>query len=1132
VHDAVREWFDAAPSDPYRRRANLAIQHLAAFGRTNIVKTVRGPNRGWRRAPLGGQGGYHFYLWWAPNDAPPVRGMNAPKGSILVRAARHHDATNEALPAGDIGRDYHPVEPLRLVFDDTMGAAYTADQTEYARLSHPMRQFRGHPGSGKTTTLWLSALWLEATEVLYLTRHRGLADSAREYLATFAPRGSTVRVETLDSLLAEILGRAHAPQGLNHHRERFRREPVYEDTGIWRGKPGLLYDELYAYAFGRALPFDFRGLRSEDVVVDPDTYAAARAPALGEDAAARAAMVIRTLGNRDADWSELFPQPVAARRALDVLNATGLPPSVANAGGIFVDEVQDLTPVEYALIMRVAALIGEETGTRPAVGVAGDEAQVVTPSAFDWGEFGELADRELSGPQDHVLPQNVRSPYAIAQVVNNTWDLYRSVSKSVRPTGYARARHEYHTVAHVMYANCETREEFARLVSHITDLPGSAAVYAGYEVPREYAAFREVVMLPEDIKGLERQTVAVLAPGEHILTVAGDGDEGVRGDGPEELWSKLLVDRLRVCLSRATEDLLLIDLQAGDEAAESVRKLCDGVEGFHEATAAEMEAFVTHHRYDAEELVQRYISDAHSLIQQDQWSAAARTARRAVDLLGDAEDPGSVTDASLRREAYAVVGETAFRWACALGLRSDDTPLLEEAGGAFDDAGDDASGEVVRLFAARVSADADEPPPDAMARLAVLRPETVPGLRPIVEAAISQWLGDVPPLDEAVPRATRMELVAALYTLATGPSGDIYADDDRVVDALRPAFGADVLAEILSARAAHRDVENLLSEEANARQRAEDQLATARADMDATRDALSREQDHSREVEEWYADSEATLETALTDKANERSLVSDIETELAKVSTAHTDLMAELGTIRTMRDEAISERDEHALRVATLEAEAEKLRERAARTDDEARKMLEERAARRKAEEALAQASALREDAEKRSRALEFEAERLRAEHADLAGSAERAADLDALLAMAEEEREAATQARSKADARVERMQTEVSSLTDRLEASQQENAALQELAEEAKAAREAAAAEEAEPPKRRGRWLGRSSLLLLSISLATSAAFAATHLSPRRRGRWHAVCGLLALERSAPDTAASAPYGAGAAAT
>ena len=96
---------------------------------------------------------------------------------------------------------------------------------------------------------------------------------------------------------------------------------------------------------------------------------------------------------------------------------------------------------------------------------------------------------------------------------------------------------------------------------------------------------------------------------------------------------------------------------------------------------------------------------------------------------------------------------------------------------------------------------------------------------------------------------------------------------------------------------------------------------------------------------------------------------------------------------------------------------------------------------------------------------------------------------------MAEEEREAATQARSKADARVERMQTEVSSLTDRLEASQQENAALQELAEEAKAAREAAAAEEAEPPKRRGRWLGRSSLLLLSISLATSAAFAATHL-------------------------------------
>jgi hypothetical protein len=1084
VHNDVRDWFDAAPGDPYRRRANLAIQHLAAFGRTNIVKTVRGPNRGWRRAPLGGQGGFHYYLWWAPSDAPPVRDLNAPRGAIFVREARHHDATDQHLPGGDIARDYRPVDPIRLVFDDAMGTAYTADQTEYARLSQPVRQFRGHPGSGKTTTLWLSALWLEATEVLYLTRHRGLADSAREYLRTFAPRGTSVRVETLDSLLAELLGQPHAPQSLNQHRERFRREPLYEDTGIWRGKAGLLYDELYAYAFGRALPSEFRGLRSDGVVVDPDTYAAARAPVIGEDAAGRAAMVIRMLSNRDADWSELFPQPVAARRALDVLGATGLPGGLANVGGIFVDEVQDLTPVEYALVLRVAALIGETSGTRPAVAVAGDEAQVVTPSAFDWGEFGELADRELSGPQDHVLPQNVRSPYAIAQVVNNTWDLYRSVSKGIRPTGYARAEHDYHTTAQVMYTNCDSPEDFARLVAHITDLPGAAAVYAGYEIPREYEAFREVVMLPEDIKGLERQTVAVLAPGEHIMDV--NGGEGGRRDGPEELWSKLLVDRLRVCLSRATEDLLLIDLRASEEAAECVRALCHGVEGFNEATAAEMEAFVTHRRYDPEELVQRYISDAHSLIQQDQWSAAARTARRAVDLLGDEGDPASVTDASLRREAYSVVGETAFRRACARGPRLDDIPLLEEADEAFRAGGEDASAEVARLFAARVVGEDEDPSPGDMARLAVLRPEAVPGLRAFAEAAMSQWLDDVPALDDDVPRPARMDLLAALYTLAAGPSADVYAEDDRVIDSLRPAFGDDVLGEILSARGALRDVEELLSAEADNRARAESQLASVRADMAATGAALSRERDHSREVEEWYNDSEAAVETALTDSADARGLASEIETTLAAVSKAHGDLDQELETIRAMRDEALSERDEHALRASALEEDVDKLRERASRTDEEARKMLEERAARRKAEEALQQATEAAEEALKRTRALEFEAERLRSAHAEMTDATERAADLDALLAIAEDERDTAMRDRTKAVARAERMRAEIDDLSRQLDIAREENAALEE---KAKPADEPDEAVEPEAPKRRGRWLGRRALILLTFCASLAGA-------------------------------------------
>ena len=37
VHDEVSEWFESAPGDPYRRRANLAIQHLAAEQNRQIM---------------------------------------------------------------------------------------------------------------------------------------------------------------------------------------------------------------------------------------------------------------------------------------------------------------------------------------------------------------------------------------------------------------------------------------------------------------------------------------------------------------------------------------------------------------------------------------------------------------------------------------------------------------------------------------------------------------------------------------------------------------------------------------------------------------------------------------------------------------------------------------------------------------------------------------------------------------------------------------------------------------------------------------------------------------------------------------------------------------------------------------
>lgn len=99
------------------RRLNLALRHPSLIGTTSVVKFVHGSGRGWRRTPLGGGGGSHFHLWWAPFGTPPVAHLGSLRpGDVVVRALRHHDETDDALegdrrPRVGRSRAEQPVAP-------------------------------------------------------------------------------------------------------------------------------------------------------------------------------------------------------------------------------------------------------------------------------------------------------------------------------------------------------------------------------------------------------------------------------------------------------------------------------------------------------------------------------------------------------------------------------------------------------------------------------------------------------------------------------------------------------------------------------------------------------------------------------------------------------------------------------------------------------------------------------------------------------------------------------------------------------------------------------------------------------------------------------------------------------------
>ena len=95
-----------------RRRLGLVLQHLAAHGRTSIVKGCGGVNQGWRRSPLGGNRGMQYYLWWAPDGSRPTGGARRSEelngSSIWVRAVRHHD-DHTPLDIGSDASDYYSI---------------------------------------------------------------------------------------------------------------------------------------------------------------------------------------------------------------------------------------------------------------------------------------------------------------------------------------------------------------------------------------------------------------------------------------------------------------------------------------------------------------------------------------------------------------------------------------------------------------------------------------------------------------------------------------------------------------------------------------------------------------------------------------------------------------------------------------------------------------------------------------------------------------------------------------------------------------------------------------------------------------------------------------------------------------
>ena len=200
VSDTLREW-----SHLYRR-LGLILEQLAAHGRTAIVKGCARPNRGWRRSPLGGARGSHYYLWWGiAGSSGPADSCDAEPGTIVVRAVRHHD--DHAALGGGRRADYLPIQQA-------------TDIGEEAR-------------SGES--------------VLYVTWSARLQRSAEERLAALAPSTSRVRATDFRTLTGEITGadvRRIPPAESRRKLGLAIEQAIGHERHPWKGHEAAVYAEV------------------------------------------------------------------------------------------------------------------------------------------------------------------------------------------------------------------------------------------------------------------------------------------------------------------------------------------------------------------------------------------------------------------------------------------------------------------------------------------------------------------------------------------------------------------------------------------------------------------------------------------------------------------------------------------------------------------------------------------------------------------------------------------------------------------------------------------------------------------------------------------------------------------------
>ncbi len=678
-------------TQPIGKRAALLLQRLLIDPERLHYKATQGDNKGWRRSRLGGSSGSHFYAWWAPKGALPLQSqpgfVDAPAGALFLRDIRHHD-DHSPLNSHRFPDDYLPVTVPEVRDEDFGPAPWTAQQAKFASARDSVRVLKGHPGSGKTTALLHAADRTSSTNILYLTYSADLASLARTYFDRYCSSSRDYHVTTFPHFLRALLKVDLPIKPLSELRQRFRVEIVSQSRslGPWANDLSALFDEFHAHIIGGALPAPVARFKAAPTqrIVEAD-YLTSRARSLGRGPAEQAhAAAVRLEKASGPLAPRFFPDLNLAWTAiaqLPQLSAAALPWDC-----IAIDECQDLTPIETFFIARLALRLRQLRGRPVPLLIAGDEAQTVRPTDFEWAWLNDIFHAELATPSVHKLSSNLRSPRQIAELINSVWDLYGYLDKQDRPSGQGWAAIDDDSPDQILYCAAAPGEDLSNLLADLSSREGLALVAFGPPPPGLPQA-----LTPAEIKGLDFHSVCIVDGGEQLEKII---HSSVSSD-IDHLSRRLAIDQLRVAISRPTERLIWLDISPPPRRVAGMVSFLNGKNHLATNSALSSAALLKslqEENLDLEERIQRCQEDARQYLSIRPDLAWSR-AHQAVSLLGTAGDRNAVQDPLTRKTAHLTLAEVCFSLALRkvkLSPELGNPQLLNEASMAGTNAGEHA----------------------------------------------------------------------------------------------------------------------------------------------------------------------------------------------------------------------------------------------------------------------------------------------------------------------------------------------------------------------------------------------------------------------------------------------------------